>query len=452
MNPVNPTPQPTPNASAGAAATWPASIRWPVRLKPTLPWALAAATVVAVAVGALWWPHGSQAAAEAGGAYATTPLTRGTLALKVSATGTLQPTRSVALGSELSGTVAQVLVDVNDTVQQGQLLVALDPAKLRDAVAAGTADVQAAQAQQRLAEATLKDKRNTLARLDNVARLSGGQVPAATELDSARVAVESAEASVAAAQASVAQLRANLATSQTNLAKANIRSPITGTVLARNVEPGNAVAASLQAVTLLTLAADLKQLKLQVNVDEADVAQLKVGQTASFTVAAQPGRSYPATVTRVAYGSTTTDNVVTYTTQLDVDNRDLSLRPGMTASANIQTVERANVLLVPNSALRFSPATAGTSPSAAGNSGGLVSRLMPKPPGGSAPRARSPGTGTGAGTGAAASGQATLWRLENGQPVAMMVTKGLSDGRFTEVSGPGLQAGLAVITSQRSTP
>jgi HlyD family secretion protein len=275
-----------------------------------------------------------------------------------------------------------------------------------------------------------------------VARLSAGQVPAATELDSARSAVESASAGLTAAQANVAQLRATLATNQTNLAKAAIRSPIQGTVLARNVETGNAVAASLQTVTLLTLAADLRRLKLSVNVDEADVAQLQAGQKARFTVAAQPGRSYPATVTRVAYGSTTTDNVVTYTTWLDVDNSDLSLRPGMTASASIQTLEETG-LLVPNSALRFSPTA---TPAAAAGGDGLLSRLMPRPPGGNATRGNKEDGAEGR------SGQATLWRLENGQPVAMMVTRGRSDGRFTAVSGPGLQAGLAVITSQRSTP
>ena len=166
-----------------------------------------------------------------------------------------------------------------------------------------------------------------------MARLSGGKVPSATELDSAKAAVERAVASEAAARASVSEARAALATTETNLSKASIRSPINGVVLSRSVDPGNAVAASLQAVTLFSVAEDLTQLKLDVAVDEADVGAVKVDQKATFTVSAFPARRYPATINRVAFGSTKTDNVVTYTTTLNVDNSDLSLRPGMTAAS-----------------------------------------------------------------------------------------------------------------------
>jgi HlyD family secretion protein len=203
------------------------------------------------------------------------------------------------------------------------------------------------------------------------------------------------------------------------------------------VEPGYAVAASLQAVTLFTLAEDLSQLRLSVNVDEADVGQVKSGQNARFTVAAQPGRQYPASVTRVAYGSTITDNVVTYTTLLDVENKDLSLRPGMTATATIAAQEKSNVWVVPNSALRFTP-DAGASPSA---SGGLVSKLLPRPPGGLGGRRNG-------GAREAAGGSGRIWVLKDGQPVALTVQKGVSDGRQTEVSGDGLVEGLPVITDQ----
>jgi HlyD family secretion protein len=152
--------------------------------------------------------------------------------------------------------------------------------------------------------------------------------------------------------------RAALSTDVTNLSKASIRSPIDGVVLTRTVEPGNAVAASLQAVTLFTLAEDLTRLRLDVSVDEADVGSVKLDQKASFTVSAYPSRRYPAKVTRVSFGSTKTDNVVTYITWLEVDNSDLSLRPGMTAAATITSTERNDVLLVPNTALRFTPAVA----------------------------------------------------------------------------------------------
>lgn len=179
----------------------------------------------------------------------------------------------------------------------------------------------------------------------------------------------------AAAAAAAAQVRSALSTNATNLSKAAIRSPFDGIVLSRNVEPGNAVAASLQAVALLASPRTSK-MKLSVNVDEADVGQLREGQRARFTVAAQPGRQYPAVVTRVAFGSTTTDNVVTYTTQLDVQNADPhAAHPGMTATASIAATERAGVLLVPNSALRFTPSDGSAA------AGGLVSKLMPRPPG-----------------------------------------------------------------------
>lgn len=399
------------------------------------PWLVAGA--LGVAAFAAWqWQQGQAAAATP--RFATTPVSRGALAITVTATGTLQPTRSVAVGSELSGTVSRVRVDVNDRVKNGQVLVELDTAKLQDAVAGSRADLDAALAKQRQAAATLKEAQASLARLEEVSRLSGGRVPSAAELDTARATVDRAQADLAATGASVAQVRTALSTAETNLAKGSIRSPIDGIVLARNVEPGNAVAASLQAVTLLTLAEDLTKMKLSVNVDEADVGRLRDGQKATFTVAAQPGRRYPASVTRVAYGSTTTDNVVTYTTQLDVANDDLTLRPGMTATASIAALQKDGVLLVPNSALRFSPANA--APAGAGSGGAsLVSKLLPRPP--------SMGTRRSAGE-AARGSEGRIWVLRDGRAEPVTVTKGLTDGRQTEVSGEGVTEGLAVITDQ----
>ena len=183
-------------------------------------------------------------------------------------------------------------------------------------------------------------------------------MPSATELDTARAALARAEASEASANANVAVARATLSTDETNLTKASIRSPIDGVVLSRSVDPGNAVAASLQAVTLFSVAENLAQLQLEASVDEADVGAVKVGQKATFTVSAYPSRRFPATIRRVAFGSTTTNNVVTYVATLDVDNSDLALRPGMTAVATIVATERNDVLLVPNTALRFSPTAA----------------------------------------------------------------------------------------------
>ncbi len=406
---------------------------------------IAAGALLAAAGGLAWWQ--AQREASAAPSYTTQPVTRGTLRLQVTANGTLQPTRSVNIGSELSGTVARVLVDVNDRVKKGQVLVELDTAKLSDQILRSRASLAAARARVAQAGATLKEAQGNLARLEEVARLSGGKVPSKAELDTGRAAVARAEAEAASARAAVAEAQAALSTDETNLKKASIRSPTDGVVLTRNVDPGNAVAASLQAVTLFTIAEDLTKLRLQVNVDEADVGAVQVGQKANFTVSAYPGRRYPASITRVAYGSTITENVVTYVTYLDVDNADLSLRPGMTATATITATERRDVLLVPNTALRFTPAQAGPQAQASGGGGSnLMGSLMPRMPRGAGPR-RGGGEG---GPNAAAGTQRQLWVLQDGAPVALRVTAGISDGRHTEVSGEGLGEGLQVITEQRS--
>lgn len=395
------------------------------------------AAVVLVAGGWTYWQ--AQQKARAAPVYVTEPLRKGDITLTVAANGTLQPTRSVNIGSELSGTVKRVHVDVNDRIRAGQVLVELDTAKLLDQVTQSRAGLASAQAQLAQAGATLKEARATLARFEEVARLSGGKVPSASELDGAKAAVERAVASEAAARASVTESRAGLATTETNLSKASIRSPINGVVLSRSVDPGNAVAASLQAVTLFSVAEDLTQLKLDVAVDEADVGAVQVGQKATFTVSAFPSRRYPATINRVAFGSTKTDNVVTYTTTLNVDNSDLSLRPGMTAAATIVAKEAQGVLLVPNTALRFSPTS---SNGAATANTSILSKMMPRPP-------RSTTAKT-AGTDRRSGGPRQIWVLQDGEPVAMSVKTGISDGRNTEVSGEGLAEGLAVITEQRA--
>jgi HlyD family secretion protein len=395
------------------------------------------AVLAAAAGGIYYWQ--AQKESNAAPVYVTEALRKGNLTLTVAANGTIVPTRVVSIGSELSGTVKRVLVDVNDVVKKGQVLVELDTAKLDDQVLRSRAALASAQAQLAQTAATVKEARAGLARFEEVSRLSGGKVPSATELDGARATLERAVAGEASASATVAEARATLSTDETNLSKASIRSPINGVVLTRTVDPGNAVAASLQAVTLFTIAEDLAQLRLEVAVDEADVGSVKVGQKASFTVSAYPSRRYPARITRVAFGSTKTDNVITYTTWLEVDNSDLSLRPGMTAASTIVATERNDVLLVPNTALRFTPAAAAIAAPAA--SGSVVSKLMPRMP----PRS---GGRRAAGNGNAAVRQ--IWVLQDGQAVAIAVTPGISDGRMTEVSGPDLKEGMAVITDQRA--
>lgn len=438
----------TPSPSAAAPAATPSANDLQTLLandQPSHWWQrpalwIGAAAVVVLAAGLTYWQTQKQASATP--SYVTEAVRKGNLTLSVSANGTLQPTRAVNIGSELSGTVKRVLVDVNDRIKKGQVLVELDTAKLSDQVLRSRASLASMQAQLAQSTATVKEAQASLARFEEVARLSGGKVPSAAELDSARANLDRAVALEASARANVAEARASVSTDETNLAKASIRSPIDGVVLTRTVDPGNAVAASLQAVTLFSVAEDLAQLRLEVSVDEADVGSVQIGQKASFTVSAYPSRRYPAKVTRVAFGSTKTDNVITYTTYLNVDNSDLSLRPGMTAAATIVATERTGVLLVPNTALRFSPSQAGANAPAAAASGSLMSKLMPRMPRTGARRT--------AGTDGAAAAARQVWVLKDGQAVAVVVKTGISDGRMTEVIGGELQEGMAVITDQRA--
>jgi HlyD family secretion protein len=404
------------------------------RWRRAIGWVLPALLLAGAAAGAWWWQQ-NRTRADAP-RYVTEPLQRGDLKLRVAANGTLQPTRTVNVGSELSGTVTRVLVDANDRVKKGQLLVELDTSKLRDQVARSRATMASAQARVAQAEATRAEARRKLERQRGIERLSEGMFPAPADLDAVQSAYERAVADENAARAAVADARAAASVDATNLSKASIRAPTDGVVLARNVDPGNAVAASLQAVTLLVLAEDLTRMKLQVNIDEADVGQVREGQSASFTVSAYANRSWPAVIRRVGYGSTTKDNVVTYLAELDVANDDLNLRPGMSAVATIAATERKNVLLAPNAALRFTPAVAAAGGSS--SSGSFVSRLMPRPPSTGMPKR--------AGTNAAASRR--VWVLRDGAPVEVAVTPGLSDGRRTEIAGADLREGDAVIVEQ----
>jgi HlyD family secretion protein len=384
---------------------------------------------------AWWWVSRAAGAAPS---YSTAVVGRGDLTLTVTANGTVQPTRSISVGSELSGTVLKVNVDVNDSVKKGQVLVVLDTAKLRDQILRSQAALAAALAKLAQTGATIAEARAALGRLEEVARLSGGKVPSKAELDAGRATLARAMADNGSALAGISDAQAALSTDQINLSKASITAPADGVVLTRTVDPGNAVAASLQAVTLFTVAEDLSHLRLWVYVDEADVSAVKVGQLATFTVSAYLSRPFPARITRVGFGSTITDNVVTYLTYLDVDNADLSLRPGMTATATIVATQRKNVLMVPNTALRFAPSQAGAGVAA---KKGLTSGLALRPPS-AAKRSAADSAST--------AGAKRVYVLQGGAPVAVAVSPGISDGHMTEILGGGLKAGMLVITDQKT--
>ena len=378
--------------------------------------------------------------------YATAPATRGDLTVTVSATGKLAPTNQVTVGSQLSGLVTKVVVDVNDRVVAGQPLALIDPQQIEDQIRQVQAQISANQAQVAQAQATVAQSRAQLSRLEEVSRLSGGRVPSKTELEQGRADYNRAIAAARAAQATVVASQAALAQNQTQRARAIVRSPVTGVVLARQVDPGQTVAASFNTPTLFVIAEDLTRMKLEVAIDEADVGSVQPGQKASFTVDAFPGKTFPAQISRVDLGSnltvsaasastattTTTGQVVSYAADLTVGNQSGQLRPGMTATADIVTSDKKNVLLVPNAALRFKPPVAG-----AGGSGGIAGSLTFRPS-----RNRPERTAT-VGRGAT---QTVYVKGADGTPQAVRIQTGDTDGSQTEVLGGGLRPGMQVIT------
>jgi len=363
--------------------------------------------------------------------YLTTPLRQGDLSITISATGSLQPVNQVDVSSEQSGIVESVLVEENDPVSKGQVLAVLDTSKLRDQITVSQGALAAAEANLRLAEATQAEQQQTFDRRQALFVRSGGDYPAVADVDAARASLRRATAAREAAAAAIQQARASLNTGRTNLQKATVRSPVGGVVLLRKAEPGQTVAASLQAPVLFTLAEDMRRMELHVDIDEADVGNARIGQAATFTVDAFPGKAFPATVRRVDYGSQTKDGVVTYTGVLAVDNSALLLRPGMTASADITAQTLRRVLVAPEAALRFQPPMRDqTSPSLAG-------ALSPRMPRLGAAQTRRNADGT----------AQQIWVLRNGKPLRIPVVAGASNGQETVVTSPQLRSGDAVITA-----
>jgi HlyD family secretion protein len=387
--------------------------------------------------------------------YATAPVTRGDLTVTVSATGNLAPTNQVNVGSQVSGLIHDVYVKNNDRVTKGQPLAQLDLPLLKAAVAQTQAALQVGQAAVAQAKATVEQDKATLDRDQQVFDESGGKVPSRVEMDQARADFARAVANVASAEAQVAQQKANVQTAETNLGYGTIYAPVTGVVLSRQVEPGQTVAAQFNVATLFTIAEDLARMKIEVKVDEADIGELKEGAPAVFTVDAYPGRTFPATVTRVDVGANATpqvnsagatvsssSTVIAYTTVLSVANKELMLKPGMTATALITVAHKSSVLLVPNAALRFNPKAQPAGPGGAG--------APPPGPGRGAvvfgPRQNNAGSNTADFTRGA---RRQIWVVgAKGQPEALMVDVGDTDGSMTEVSGQGVQPGLKVITGQ----
>lgn len=384
----------------------------------------------AVIIGGAWWYQSSQNAANAV-AYETVKPVRSNLTVSVTATGTIQPTTQTDISSEMSGVVRSVNVDNNDLIKKGDVLAELDPERYQAQLRSLQASVAGAKARLADAQATLQASDLALAR--QVALQKKGLV-ITQDLETARAAQTRAAAAISVAEADIQIADANLDLKQLDIDKSKILSPVDGIVLKRAVEPGQTVASSLQAPVLFTLAEDLKHMQLEANIDEADIGTVKVGQRAVFTVEAFSGRSFPARIETIQFSPLTTDGVVTYKAVLSVDNSDLALRPGMTATAQITVQEISNALLVPNAALRYSP------PVQVRQEGFSLSRLfLPRMPrSGGRPAQKD-----------AITGERTVWTLKDKVPVSLNIKTGASDGKLTEVTTGDLDTDTPLITASK---
>ncbi len=383
--------------------------------------------VVAAAVGGIWywWSASSQQALPV---YATEKLVRTDIVVQVTATGTVEPTNNVEISSELSGTIRSVEADFNDLVKKGQVLARLDTDKLEANVEHSRATLAATQARLAEANVTLIEMKENY---DRSILLQEKHVATVEVLLKAKAAYDRAQAAIKSAEADIRVAQADLKIDEANLAKACICSSIDGVVLSRTVEVGQIVASSLQAPVLFTLAADLKHMELQVAIDEADIGKVEVGNKAAFTVEAYQGRTFPAVISEVRFAPETVDGVVTYEAILSIDNADMLLRPGMTATADITVDEIKDTLAVSNAALRFAP------PEKVEESGGsgLLGMLIKRP-------SNAPSTPVKAN----ADGRRNIWVLKNGQALAVPVLSGASDGSKTAILEGDVAEGDLVIT------
>lgn len=359
--------------------------------------------------------------------FTTATVERGDLTTIVTATGTLAPLNQVDVGSEVSGTIESISVDFNDRVKRGQVLARINTDEQQARVVQSRAALEVAEA--RIVQAAVTVQETTL-KLNRCEQLSPQGFCPTQEQETLRAARDRAAADENSAKAQASQAKATLNADLTRLAKAVIRSPIDGIVLKRAVEPGQTVAASLQAPILFTLAESLSQMALHVSVDEADIGQVHTGQKAVFAVDAYSEQSFPATITQVRLAPQNSGGVVSYETILSVDNKTLTLRPGMTATARIVVQEIKDALLLPNAALRFTPPV--TAPK---DERGFMDRLFPRWGGRNSKNKDGD-----------RNRQKQVWVLKDNHPTAINVQTGASDGRTTQLIEGDLQAGAELLT------
>lgn len=348
--------------------------------------------------------------------YKTEKISRGEIKSVVTATGTVNAVTTVSVGTQVSGTIQKLFVDYNSPVRKGQQLAQIDPSTFQSQVDQAHANLWSAQANLEKAQVAVMDAQRTFQRNKE---LFARNFIAQSDLDTAETNFKSAQAQQKVNQAQVGQAQAALKIAQANLQYTKILSPVDGIVISRSVDVGQTVAASFQTPTLFSIAQDLTKMQIDTSVDEADIGKVRAGQEVSFTVDAYPDTNFTGKVSVVRNAPITVSNVVTYDVIINVDNSQLKLKPGMTANVSITIETRSNVLRVPNAALRFKPVQA------KGQSETITDKQEMK--------------GT------------KVWIMEEGKPKPVMVTTGLSDGNYTEISSGNVTQGREVITDSLSS-
>jgi len=382
-------------------------------------------------------------------------ITRGSILKTVQATGTLQAVSTVEVGSQVSGRISELHADFNSVVHKGQIIARLDPSLFQAQVDQARATLARVEAQQNGALVQQKDAQNKLTRAKELAK---SNLIAAQDLEAAQTTYDAAVAAVTSARADAVQARAQHNQAQLNLEHTIIQAPTDGVVISRSVEVGQTVAAAMQAPTLFTIAGDLSLMQVNASIDEADIGSIRPKQPVSFTVDAYPERTFRGQVSQVRLQPTVVQNVTTYITVIDVPNKDLLLKPGMTATVTVKVAEREDVLRVPNAALRFRPTPEVLA--ALGNPAATATQ----------PRRASVDRATGSSSAAddtepasdwrhaatidAAFGpvptpnsRARLWQIRDGHLVSVAVRLGLTDGTTTELIEGPLEAGSSVVTN-----
>jgi HlyD family secretion protein len=405
--------------------------------KKRRPWGWIVIVLLAlVAIGV--FVYRSRTTKKSGPRYVTARVSLGELVESIESTGTVQPLLSVQVGAQVSGRVLRVHTDFNRTVREGELLAELDPDPFRTRVNEARGAQASANASLARARADLVIKERDLAR---ARELRARGLNSQADLDAALGARDLSRASIAVAQADVARTTASLASARTQLEQARIFSPISGLVISRQVDPGQTVAASLQAPTLFVIAQDLTRMRVIADIDEADVGRLREGMTVEARVEAFQGERFRGTITQLRFGSTTTAGVVTYPAVIEVPNPDMKLRPGMTATVSVTTARLENVLRVPNAALRYRPSS-----ESASNGNGRRRALDAG--------VESPGPSSGGDGGVGSEREYNTARmgrvyvLRDGQPTPVRVRIIATDGTNTAVESRELQEGTEVVTDE----